>query len=316
VAKTKAEKYELFKDVHITGSSSFAPSAILAPNTEVDIIDADTNYFDKNNTYIYVEVMDGTHKEKIGFLPKFSILACDAVESNVGLSKVTTTGVKYGGRGTPKGDTSQTSFVANGHELHFQLPFKGKEGCSYCGGTIESHTIEESTEVKNLALAVHGAISGWAKKPSQVMIGVLRVVDSRGTRNLLAVSGFNKDFDDSYEKEARKQNVRFISSQEAKEWDYLRDFKGQKISEVGSQKINIKNMYEEFLMCAGPKLLQGVLQAYQTDDINFKGRLFMSEIWYKPSDSHQNYGNAATAESCPKCSVVIPRMLCGYKPSK
>ncbi len=71
-----------------------------------------------------------------------------------------------------------------------------------------------------------------------------------------------------------------------------------------------------YLVCAGPKLVQHVLQAYQTDEINFKGKLYMSEIWYETRDRHENYGNLATAESCPKCAIMIPRMLCGYKPMK
>jgi hypothetical protein len=313
--KTKAEKFELYRDVDIKGSTAFAPAAVLEPNTEIDVLDDVTNYFDKKSTYIYVEVMDGAHRGKFGFLPKFSILACDVLEARAGLSRVSTTGVKYGGSGTPKGDTGQTGFTVRGHDLDFQLPFQGKEGCSYCGSTIDTHTIEESSEVKELAQAVHASIANWAKRPAQTMIGVLRAVSTRNS-TIMAVSGFNKDFEADLEREASRLRMKFVTSDEAKDWGYLRDFSGKTITEVGSEKINIKNMYQEFLICAGPKLLQCLLHSYQTEEIKFKGKLFMSEIWYKPSDTHQNYGNAATAESCPKCAILIPRMLCGYKPSK
>jgi hypothetical protein len=314
--KTKAEKFEIYQDVHITGSTPFAPAAVLEPNTEVDILDDVENYFDKKNTYIFVEVMDGVHKSKCGFLPKFSVLACDVLETRSGGRSVATTGVKYGGSGTPKGDTGRTGFSVRGHDLDFQLPFQGKEGCSYCGGTIDNHSILESKAAKDTALAVHASIAGWTKRPPQIMIGVLCVESKNKTSTLLAVSGSNKDIEADLEREATRLRAHFVDSDEIQNWDYLRDFTGKKITEVGSEKINIKNLYSEFLICAGPKLIQSVLQSYQTEEIEFKGKLFLSEVWYKPSNSHQNYGNAATAESCPKCSIVIPRMLCGYKGTK
>lgn len=319
--KTKAEKYELFKDVSVKGSTSFAPAVTLDPNTEIDIIDDVNNYFDKKTTYIYVEVKDGVHRDTFGFLPKFSILACDVLESSAGGRSLATTGVKYGGSGTPKGDTGSTGFNVGGHDLNFQLPFQGKDGCSYCGGTIDHHTIEESREVKELAQRVHTSIVNWnpvlpKKKPPQVMIGVLRVEGGKKRSTYLATSGSSKDLEDFLETQASTWNLHYVDSNEIKQWEYLRDFTGKRITEVGSEKINIKNVYSDFLICAGPKVIQSVLQSYTSDEISFKGKLFMSEIWYKPSNTHQNYGNAETAESCPKCAIMVPRMLCGYKPSK
>ena len=40
----------------------------------------------------------------------------------------------------------------------------------------------------------------------------------------------------------------------------------------------------------------------------------MSEIWYDKGPAHANYQHGKPAESCGKCAIMIPRMLCGYKP--
>ena len=115
---------------------------------------------------------------------------------------------------------------------------------------------------------------------------------------------------------AKDLKLRLITRSDVNEWEYLRDFTGKTITEVGKARINIKNMHRDFLQCAGPKLLQHVLHGYQTDEISFSGKLFLSEVWYDPRNAHDTYGNASTAESCGKCAILVPRMLCGYKPKK
>jgi hypothetical protein len=323
MAKTRAEKYELYEDISVKGSKSFSPAIILNPNTEVEIVQKDAGFYQKS--YHFVAVEEGPHKDKAGYVPAFALLECDVLQSKVGLATVATTGVTYGGRGVPKGDTVQSSFLAHGHGLHFELPFKGKEGCPYCGGVAASHTMEESQEARNLAREVHAAIRGWKNNVGgQFMIGVLKVLGEK-SRTLLAVSdGFTgarespttKDPLENLETVADTLKLRLITRSEVKDWEYLRDFTGKKITEVGEAKINIKNMHRDFLQCAGPKLLQYVLHSYQTDEVKFQGKLFLSEIWYEPRNVHDTYGDASTAESCGKCAILIPRMLCGYKPKK
>ena len=314
--KTRAEKFQLYKDINITGSTPFAPAKILDPNTEVEILQEEAGFY--QTSYSYVEVMDGPHAKAFGYLPIFALLACDVLQSQVGLSTVKTTGVTYGGSGVPKGETVQTSFVARGHGLHFTLPFKGKEGCRYCGGTAESHTMEESQEAKRLALAVHTAIAGWRNNVGgQFMIGVLQVVTAERQRTLLAVSdGFPQPREDDLENVADDLRLRFIKRSDVNDWKYLRDFTGKTISRIGATGIDIKNMYRDYLQCAGPKLLQYLLHSYQTDEIRFHGKLYLSEVWYEPRNIHEHYGNERTAESCSKCAILIPRMLCGYTPKK
>ena len=319
--KTKGEKYELFEKVSIQGSESFDPKQVLAPNTEVDILQEDAAFCKQE--YSYVEVMDGVHKGSFGYVVQFALLECDVLQSKVGLKSVATTGVKYGGGGTPKGDTRGTGFGVGKMELNFELPFSGKEGCPYCGGTIDKHQVEESKEAKALAEAVHQGIRTSASPPpsgTKFMIGILIVEGAKGKKLLAVSNGFPKDksYNDTLAAVAKTNGLNLIEPSDVQQWDKLRDFTGKSIGTLGSgkEKVNIKNVKDEFLVCAGPKLIQQVLQCYQSDEINFTGKLYMSEIWYEQKDKHANYGDKGTAESCPKCAVMIPRMLCGYKPKK
>jgi len=41
--------------------------------------------------------------------------------------------------------------------------------------------------------------------------------------------------------------------------------------------------------------------------------MFMTEVWCQQTNTNPNYSDAHTTESCAKCRVMVPRMLCGYK---
>ncbi|MGA7339865.1 MAG: hypothetical protein WBE72_19535 [Terracidiphilus sp.] len=258
--KTRAEKYEIYEEVSIKGSTSFSPVKTLAPNTEIDLISEDASFF--KQSYHYVEVKDGPHTNTFGYLPAFSLLDCDVLQSKVGLNTVSTTGVKYGGGGSPKGDTVSTGFTAHGHDLNFDLPFNGKEGCPYCGSTLDCHTMEESEEAKRLAQQVHGAIAGLPAPPpgnstpqaSKFMIGVLITAGSKKGSKLLAVSnGFPKASEGALETAAGRLGLNLITRSEVDDWENLRDFTGKPIKSIGDKKVEIKNMKADFLrLCGAP----------------------------------------------------------------
>lgn len=337
--KTRAERYELYEEVGINGPTSFNPQCILQPNTDVDIVQEGAAWSkgswtvkvkkkDKEEEievgtrgrridYHFVEVEQGPAKGKFGYLPRFSMLDCDLMQAKVGLASVPTTGQTYGAGGVPKGDDHQASFVAKGHGLYFQLPFKGKEACPYCGGTVINHSMDESKDAKTAATAVYDALRGLRNQiGGGFMIGVLKVVGGKGGSYLAVSNGYRKDREPDLEKIANQLKLTFVDSDEVNAWDYLRDFTGNKITEIGDARVNIKNMYRDFLNCAGPRLLQRVLHSFQGEEVTFQGTLFLSEVWFQPGGGHDNYGDRGTAESCEKCAIMIPRMLCGYKRPK
>jgi hypothetical protein len=314
--KTRAEKYELFHDVKISGSTSYDPQVTLAPTTEVEIVNEDVAFF--KSSYHYVEVKDGVYAGRLGYLPKHALLECDVLQARVGLAKVATTGQRYGGSGAPKGDTKGTSFVAGGKGLTFELPFQGKEGCPHCGRSADQHTIDESYEARRAAVSVLQALEGHRNRiGGEFMIGVLKTVGTKKGRSILAVSdGFPKDRYADLETIAQNLGLRLIDRSEMSSWGPLRDCTGKAITDLGVARISIQNSKADYLQCAGPKLLQYLLHTYQTDDIDLRDTLFMSEIWYSRRDDHANYQHGQPAASCGKCAVVIPRMLCGYRPKR
>jgi hypothetical protein len=321
--KTKAEKYELYKDVTIQGPTSFNPVKILAPNTEVRILVDESRI--SQDSYNRVDVMDGVHFGSTGFVPKFALLECDVHQSRAGLATVETTGVTYGAGGTPKGKTDQVEFsTGRGRTaLYFALPFKGKKGCPECGNSADQHTIEESAEAKRLALAVHTAIGAWANNVAGgFMIGVLKVEGGKNQSRLAVSSGFKEAREKDLLTVAEPLGLNLVQLEDVRSWEDLHDFRGEKITELGGEKISIKkrktdgDTYSIFLQCAGPKLLQAVVQPYLSKGFRFEGKLFMSEVWYESGVSHANYADASSAQSCEKCAVMIPRMLCGYKGKK
>ena len=77
----------------------------------------------------------------------------------------------------------------------------------------------------------------------------------------------------------------------------------------GGEEINHPEVpLAEALGCAAPKLLQYVLQKSARQPL-----LFLSEIWYKAGTAHALDSDAATVDSCDRCRLAIPPMLCGYK---
>lgn len=311
--KTRSERYELYRKLKTDGPKSFKPQKlIVAPNTEIEVL---VDASDMHHDYHYVELKDGVHSGRIGYLASKALLECDSMVARVGMSNVATTGAKYGGRGVPKGDEYQTSFVARGRGLHFALPFQGKEGCAHCGATVDRHTIDESEDARRLARLVLDDLAGLNNRiGGAFMIGVLQVLGPKNSTRLAVSDGFPADRSKDLQTIARTRGLMLIDRNDVNDWDRLRDCTGNTIRDVGDAKIDIKRMYRDYLQCAGPKLIQSVLHAYQTDEIDLQATFFMSEIWFNRRDDHANYQHGEAAESCGKCAILIPRMLCGYKP--
>jgi hypothetical protein len=55
--------------------------------------------------------------------------------------------------------------------------------------------------------------------------------------------------------------------------------------------------------CAAVKLLQAANK-------NSEKPLSMSEVWFDPSTAHEKYQDSSTIESCNKCRLQLPLMLC------
>ncbi len=332
--KTRAERFELYMYAGAEGTEQYNPSIVLDPATQIEI-SPEGEYFSSRISYVWVDVKSGPHSGEAGYLPKTAILDCDLVSARVGLTEVGLTGTCYGASGnipksrgkTNRHEQGSADFIANGTGFSLKLPFDGKGACQYCLGTADQHKIYESEKAKELALSVHEYLRNPASRPGgapaavvggEFMIGVLESPKSDRTSRYLAVSnGFkpgNLNVQDNIlSAAADRYGLRLITREEVKAWDYLRDFRGKTITEVGEEKINVKNMFREFLNCAGPKLLQQVVQSYQSDTIEFKGTLFLSEVWYSGGNAHDSYADRESAESCDRCAVMVPRMLCGYK---
>lgn len=71
----------------------------------------------------------------------------------------------------------------------------------------------------------------------------------------------------------------------------------------------LKLSYDAALICAGPKLLQYVNQRSKGKS----NEIYLSEVWYSSTDTHGKYKSQGTIDSCDRCRIVVPRMLCGYK---
>jgi hypothetical protein len=320
VPKIRGFKFEIYQDAGPSGLSSFAPSKFVQPGDDVDIIEgADTAYH--RLPYVFVEVKSGVSRDTFGYLPKDALTEADVAQTFIGERNVTLTGTTYGaytdvanpGRHKSRGDRERIELTVGNKNLRFEQCFSGSESCEHCGSTADRHRIFESTDTKNAALAIHSTLRTNGVG-GQFMFGVLEVQGGSKVSRYGAPSSSlysNTGNFQQFENACKQAHVTAIDSNDVSGWDDLLDCRGEKIKIVGKEKISIKNMKSDFLICAAPKLIQRAVQVWQGNA--FQGTMFMTEVWYQQTNTNPNYSDAHTTESCGKCRVMVPRMLCGYK---
>ncbi|MBK9169318.1 MAG: hypothetical protein IPM24_17900 [Bryobacterales bacterium] len=317
--KIRGFKFELYEDAGPNGLESFVPQKFVQPGDDVAIIEgADTAYH--RLPYVFVEVLSGLARDAFGFLPKDALTEAEVVQTSVGLRDVTLTGTTYGaytdvanpGRHGSRRERERIDLVIGSKNLRFEQCFSGSETCEHCGNTADRHRIYESMDTKQAALAIHGAMRTLGVG-GQFMFGVLEVQGNRVRRYGAPSSSLysNKANFKQFETACGQLGINPVDPGDPAGWDNLLDCRGKAIDLVGKEKISIRNMKTEFLVCAAPKLIQRAIQVWQANA--FQGTMFMTEVWYQQSNTNANYADAHTTESCAKCRVMVPRMLCGYK---
>ena len=298
----------------------FATPKELFPVTPVELV-YDSTMWAKGIPYIFAWVKDPADPEETigGFLPRYGVFAGYVT----GLSKEDTsgeefTGVKYGAYKVSEHassaetleDFSSVSIPGKkkGTYNYLELMSAKDATCPYCGGDRGDHKILETKAARDLAVQCWQVLrqppvqTGRQPGPptgGEVMIGVL----IRNKERYLALSqGASTTQTQLARAYCNNNNIRSVETANLEE--PLKDVNGGDI-DVAKLKLS----YDAALICAGPKLLQYVNQRSKGKS----NEIYLSEVWYSSTDTHGKYKSQGTIDSCDRCRIVVPRMLCGYK---
>ncbi len=325
-AYTNSRNIQLFKDFDKSFElASFNPQVILGPMTKVDILTTDVKYSRMN--IVYVEVLEGPHAKTIGLLPKAAVHQClvrqvdgPTIEGSNGTRTVKLTGVKYGATGyvadpdEAENEFEQGQISLGGKGLMFELPMVRDRVCPSCGGARGDHKILEADVTRQKALALHGALRNppaGAAFNQQRMLGVIMYNLKGEWRTRAAISG--QQTPPAFIQACDRLKLPYVDDDEYDMTDLI-DMSGQKIGKEWGKELAGQ------LTCAAPKLVQFVAHFYRGkgEEKSFyrKHPIFMTEVWYNGSNAgaaHAIYPDSQTIDSCDKCRLTIPRMLCGYE---
>lgn len=324
---TVARKVPIFGDIHNGKLTPFAPARELEPNTKVEVV-ADTAMYASGLPYLWCFVQSGAYDATSGYIPRHGVFS-GYVSKIVGREGQQFTGVKYGaykaGAGASRaqdredvdtialartgGGGSQYLTPSAAHALpgnpkieYKELLMANSATCPRCGGDRGDHKLLETVAAKNIALAIHNNFRTLAAPVGGAfMMGVL-MGGVRGKRGNVTEKTWFAMSDAAPGSAVTAANtyctanaIRFVKSTDLD--GNLVDFYGDTIDRVDPGALG----------CAGPKLVQFALQ-----NPPFPKTLFLSEIWYKAGAPHELYADASTIDSCDRCRVAIPPMLCGH----
>ncbi|MGR2681400.1 hypothetical protein [Chromobacterium haemolyticum] len=325
IAYTLARKVPIYKDITNGKLISFIPEKSLNSMTKVELI-YETALIHFGIPYIWARVIEGNDIGVTGYIPRFGVHTC-YIQQIPGSHNVDFTGVKYGSysrssdasiakeksdiysigikdnstikisdyKKMSERDINKTSFV------NLEM---AKKMCPYCLGQNSDHKILETATARSVALKVHSHLR-QNQCGQSFMIGVLEHYSNSKKPSLYC--SISKSGEDT----TRIQNLTRVFCK-ANEIKYVTADKiEQKLQNLNGDEIKNEHFTSEsILQCAAPKLIQYITQRklYNTND-----NIYLSEIWYQQANSHNLHNDTGSIDSCNRCRIIIPRMLCGFK---
>lgn len=323
IAYTAARRVPIYRDVSGGGTLvPFAPKRKLDSNTRVELV-YNTTMMANGVPYVWANVLDGIHSGTNGYIPRYGVHG-GYVQGLTGAHGERFTGVKYGAyketsdasRARDPDDVTLVGVTRTGavdraskadEEANFvELVMARANTCPYCGGDRGDHKLLETVEARDLVTAIHddlrtvpvggafmmGVLIAYGRAPrkgTSTMHRYFATSDAAGGNAVTRATAY-----------CTNNNITFVAKA-AVDRTFL-NFEGDeiKIPHVTA---------DQALSCAAPKLIQYFLQ----NKPSRVDAVYLSEIWYKAGTPHSRYTDRGTIDSCDRCRLVVPPMLCGLR---